>query len=322
MRKRISAEHLEQLRPVEDALKEAVLRQDSAAATTAMQTIQTILSPYGPKHYRILECRLWYFESVFDANDIATAESGFSGIAQRASPESALFIEASFFLALCLLRQKRIPEAKARLRLVFERLNTITSAETRQLRQKRFVERIEQEAVLTALIGTDAGVLRPDQIHQEAIKLVQMPEGELFDFLARALPYGTINLLSDVRTDTLLLLPPADRKLLPPPGHASQAPHVGKLVMAVLKRIGWKTFCDEESPLYKLWSKKITTVFSPAYFATWITATFVNWKIGVAPLAAGVVAIAMRYGAEEFCRITKPNSIMEARGPKGRKKNK
>jgi len=62
-------------------------------------------------------------------------------------------------------------------------------------------------------------------------------------------------------------------------------------------------------------------VYSSAYFATWITETFHNWKIGVPALAAGVVAIAMRYGAEEFCRTTKPDSIMEARGNRrGRRK--
>jgi len=62
--------------------------------------------------------------------------------------------------------------------------------------------------VLTALIGTEAGLLKPEQIHNEAVKMVQMPEGELFEFLARSLPYGTIGLLNDVRTETLLLLPP------------------------------------------------------------------------------------------------------------------
>jgi len=58
------------------------------------------------------------------------------------------------------------------------------------LRQKRFVERIEQESVLTALIGTEAGLLKPEQIHNEAVKMVQMPEGELFEFLARSCRTG------------------------------------------------------------------------------------------------------------------------------------
>jgi len=104
-----------------------------------------IAVPYGADHHRLLECRLWYFESVFDANDITTAESGFHGIAQRASAGSALFVEASFFIALCIFGRNEF-RRQGRFRVVFEQLNTITSAQTRQLRQKRFVERIEQES--------------------------------------------------------------------------------------------------------------------------------------------------------------------------------
>lgn len=313
MSKAIRPEHLKQLRPLEAELKQAVKLQEPEAAEAAMKAIQTLLAPYGSNHHRLLECRLWYFESQFDANHIFNAEAGFQGIATRAGAGTRLSLEALFFLGLCYLRQKRIPDAKTKFRKVFAKLNEITSSETRHLLQKRIIERIEQESVLTTLIDADDGPLKPQQIHDEAVKLVQKSEGELFELLAGALPYGSIKLLDDIRTDAILQLSTPDRKLLPAPGQANQAPHVGKLVFAVLKRVGWKTFCDGKSPIYKLWSQKMPAVYSATYFATSITETFHNWKIGLPCLAAGVTAIAMKYGAQEFCELTKPDSIMDAR---------
>jgi hypothetical protein len=320
MSKAIQQEHLKQLRPLEAKLKQAVKLQDAPAAETVMQAIQNLLAPYGSGHHRLLECRLWYFESQFDANHIAVAESGFKGITSRAGAGSRLRLEASFFLGLCYLRQKQVAKAKIEFHVVFAQLNNISSADTRHLLQKRILERIEQESVLSTLIGVDEGPLKPEQIHDEAIKLVQKPEGELFDLLARALPYGSIKLLEDVRTNALLQLSAPDRKLLPAPGQANQPAHVGKLVFAVLKRVGWKTLCDKKSPLFKLWSEKVPAVYSAAYFATSVTQTFHNWRIGLPCLAAGVAAIAMKYGAQEFCDLAKPDSIMDARR-KGVSKN-
>jgi len=220
----------------------------------------------------------------------------------------------------CFLRQKRVSEAKPLFRTVFRKWNQISSPGTRNLLQKRIIERIEEESVLTSLIGFNEGPLKPDRIHEEAIKLIQMPEGELLELLARALPYEFITLLNDVRTDAYLQFSTPDRTLLPAPGQATGAPHVGKLVLAVLKRVGWKTLCDRKSPLYKLWSEKVSTVYSAAYFATSIAQTCQDWKIGVQLLAAGVTAIAMKYGAQEFCELTRPDSTMDSRRKKEPKK--
>jgi hypothetical protein len=88
--------------------------------------------------------------------------------------------------------------------------------------------------------------------------------------------------------------------------------------LAVLKRVGWKTLCDQKSPIHKLWSEKVPTVYSATYFATSVTKTFQDWKIGLPFLAAGVVAVAMKYGAQEFCELTKPDSIMDARRKKAK----
>lgn len=115
MSKALRPEHLKQLRPLETELKQAVKLQEPQTAEAAMKAIQVLLTPYGSTHHRLLECRLWYFESQFDANYLSNAESGFQGIATRARDGTRLSLEALFFLGLCYLRQKRTPEAKGKI---------------------------------------------------------------------------------------------------------------------------------------------------------------------------------------------------------------
>src|SRR4051812_44161865 len=107
----IRPEHLKRLRPLEAKLKAAVRAGSVSNATALMHEIQDLLSPYG-HHSRLLECRLWYFESVLNANQVSIAESGFQGINKRANKGSRLYLESSFFVAVCLLRQKKVREAK------------------------------------------------------------------------------------------------------------------------------------------------------------------------------------------------------------------
>jgi hypothetical protein len=313
MGRAIAKKHLKQLQPLEAELKRLVKLHQEDAAELVFTQIQKLLQPYGVNHPRLLECRLWYFESQFDANHIANAESGFTGIVARASRSSRLRVEALMFLGLCYLRQKRTRDAKAKFKEVFQQLDKIKSTQTRQLFQKRVIERIEQECLLTAIIGVEEGPMKPERILQEAEKLAEKSADEIVELLARNLPYGSVQLLNNVRNDAILQLRDADRKLLAAPEQASRPAQIGNLVFSVLKRVGWKTFCDPESPIYKLWSKKIPKELNHAYFASSIVQSFNNWKIGLPLLAAGVVAIAMKYTAQEFCELTKPGSIMDTR---------
>jgi hypothetical protein len=259
---------------------------------------------------------LWYFETLLDTNQTANAEAGFYGIRNKANKQTRLYLEASFFLAICYLRQKRIREAKPLLRGVLAGLNKEQTAPTRQFLQKRIIERIEEESILVELIGTGCGELKEKQIQDLTVELVKLTEDEVLDLLGRNIPYEAFKLLQDMRADAILQLSVPDRKLLPAPGFATGERAVGKRAFAVLKRIGWKTLCDSKSPLYVLWAKNVKEVYSTSYFSAAIVQAFNNWRIGIPFLAAGVSAIAMRYAAEEFCLSTKPDSIMEIRRKK------
>lgn len=125
-----------------------------------------------------------------------------------------------------------------------------------------------------------------------------------------------MNLLSEIRNFSLLQLPAPDRKLLPPPEKAEEPKNIGRTTFALLKRIAWKTFCKEDSPIYKLWSKKSPKVFNEGYFAAAVISTMGDYRIGISLLASGLAALAMKYTAEEFCGLSKPKGLMIGRGDK------
>lgn len=92
--------------------------------------------------------------------------------------------------------------------------------------------------------------------------------------------------------------------------------HIGKTTFAVLRRIGWKTFCAPDSSIYKLWSKRVPEVFNEGYFSAAAVGTLADFRIGLPILASGLAALAMRYSAEEFCEMAKPKNLMIGRDEK------
>ena len=112
------------------------------------------------------------------------------------------------------------------------------------------------------------------------------------------------------RDYSILLLPKADQKLLPTTKTTEKPRNLGKKTFALLRRIAWKTFCRPDSSIFKLWSSRIPKIYNEAYFASAIASTFASWKIGLPLLASGIVALVMKYSAEEFCELAKPKGLM------------
>jgi hypothetical protein len=228
-----------------------------------------------------------------------------------ASIRTRLHLEASSLLAVCYLRQKNFGDAKRLIRDVISNINNIKSDRTRRAFQKRLIERIEEECIFVELIGSGDGSLDVEEIHSKAVLLLQRSsDDEILRLIGNSIPVSGVRLLTDVRNFSIKQLPESDQKLLPPPQASSESKRLGKTVFAALKRIGWKTFCDPDSTIYKMWSKKVPQVFDQKYFAAAVISTMGNFRIGIPLLASGVVALVMKSTAEEFCNMAKPKGIM------------
>lgn len=304
------------LRPLEKQLQVAVAKSEVDLAIELASKIQDLF-PQDRKHHRLLRAKLWLFEACIDANRLNIAEKGLIGISQLASPSTRIALEAGGLLAIVYLRQKKVASAKAAIAEVILKINNITSDVTRHQFQQRLISRIEEECILSELIGTADSALEIDEIQAEAIRLIQsQDEAKILEIIGSTVPTSSIKLLNDVHQFSILRLPAPDRKLLAAPPNVQERQKIGKTAFSMLRRIAWKTFCKPSSPIFKLWSKQTPEVFNKGYFSAAVITTFNDFRIGLPMLAGGVAALVMKYSAEEFCELAKPKGFMIKRDEK------
>lgn len=312
---KLTEDQLIKLKPLEIKLKNAVRSGDTDRAIEIATKIQGLFPREWRTHHRLLRAKLWAFESCLDANRISYAQRGFIGIRKLSGSNTRLYLEASSLLAVCHLRSKDTSSAKTLIKEVIEKINNIGSVRTKHQFQKRLIERIEEECILTELIGTNDVPMNVDEIEAKAILLIQHnSDVEIFKLIGNSVPTASINLLRDVRTYSLNQLPAPDRKLLPSPEKSEEPKKIGKTTFAIIKRIAWKTICNPDSTIYKLWKNRIPKVFNEGYFSAAVVTTMGDFKIGIPLLASGISALVMKYTAEEFCDISKPKGLMIDRG--------
>jgi hypothetical protein len=318
MAKKLTDHQKEVLREYEPVLERSRRTGDLVSAEKAILTIQAQFLEQR-SHFRLLNAKLYYYEVLLDAGKTEDAMKGFESVYLRAGKGTRIYLEASSFLGICALRLKKLDEAKKHIRYVVNNTKHIDSVERRQQFYKRFIDRLEEECVLSQLIGEERGSMDTDEIHLHAIELVKKSDSELLENIARSLPHQTKAIVSEVRSYSINLVPLTDRKLLPPPRPEIPDSELGRKALAALKRIGWRSFCDKESGLYKLWKDRAPKIFNQGYFASSIVTTLAEWRIGLPQLAAGIVATAMRFGCAEFCTQFKPDGLMIPRSEKPRK---
>jgi len=314
--RKLTSSQLTELRPLEIELRRAVAVGDSDSAMQIALKIQAIF-PNERSHHRLLRAKLWAYEACVDANRLAFAESGLIGIRKLSARSTRLYLEAGALLAIVLLRQHKILDAKEIIRDVIGGINNITSDKTRTQFQKRFIGRIEEECILVELVGSGSEQLNVTDVHHKAVLLIQQStDDEILTLIGDHVPLAGVQLFSEVRNYSIQQLPPPDRKLLPSP-QASESPrNIGKTAFAILRRVAWKTFCKPSSPIFELWSNRIPKVFNEGYFSAAAITALGELRIGIPMLASGLAALAMKYTAEEFCELSKPKGIMISLGEK------
>lgn len=301
---------LKEVRELEAQLQVAMETSDADGAIQIATQLQTVFGA-NRKHHRLLRTKLFAFEACLDANRVSYAERGFIGIRQLSNPTTRIYLEASSLLAICLLRDKKIPESKKLLEEVISKINNIASDRSRHQFQQKLVQRIEEECILTELIGTSTAQLDLNEIETETATIFKTLSNEkILRLIGNQIPAAGINLLNEVRDFSLKQLPPPDRRLLPPPESMVDPEVIGRTTFALMRRIAWKTFCKPSSPIYKLWAGRIPKVFNEGYFSAAVVSTFADFKIGLPLLASGIAALVMKYSAEEFCSMAKPIGLM------------
>lgn len=280
-------------------------------ARTHMSAIQKAFLD-DREHSRVQGAKNWYAECLLDAGKTLEAKRFFESIRECSNNNTRVYIEATTFLGICYLRAKEYDAAKELFRFVIKSARTIKSTASRVQYYKRLESRIQDECILSQLIGGDVPDFDVKEIHDEAVKLIQQntSEDELLEYVGNALPNSVQSTVDDITDFSRKQLSHADRRRLASPSKETSKKELGKRAVAVIKRIGWKIFCDEDSEIYKLWNTKAPEVFGVSYFAQGIKHAMEDWKIGSMQVAIGLTAIALKYTCQEFCSIFKPESLM------------
>lgn len=323
----VNKQQKERLKALETRLRHCLKSGQVELAIEITTDIQSIFADDRGNH-RLLKAKLWCFETCLLANRHSYAEMGLIGVCGLASDDTKLILEAKVLLAVCYIRQKRYVEAKPLLKDVLKKVDRIESPRSRHLFQKKLMQRLEEECVLSELIGADEPPLDVDKVHQQAVYLLKhSSQDQIVAVIAASLPEKARLALTDVRTFALLQMSAPDVKLLGAPQDSIAPKALGGRTLGLLKRIVWRSFCSPDSGVYKAWSKKLPEVFGPGYMAASLVASFKDWRIGIPMLASGVLASIMKSSAHEFCEWAKPAAFMtdrkeiEAQGPARKRKS-
>jgi hypothetical protein len=310
--------HQKSILPIlEAALRSAVDDSDHERAIIEANKIQSLFKD-DRSHYRLLRAKLLCFEASLDANSLSYAEAGLLGVKRLSTCPSKIYVEASALLTVCFLRKKKNDEAKKTISEVLGKLNCIKSDLRRNQLQKRFKDRVEAECILSGLIDNKAGVLNIEAVHDRAVDLLQSGSSDtaLFEFLAQATPPGGKALLRNIQDHSRVQMNTSDQKLLYPPTRDEAPSKEGKKVFSIIGRVFWKALCHPNGRIHKLWAAKMPEIYEKGYFAAAIVTALKEWQIGSSLFASGVVAIAMKQSAGEFCRLTKPKGLIIDLGDK------
>lgn len=316
MSRKLPEKTLVKLRELEPKLRRAAKYGQFNEAERIIKEIQRHFVN-DRSHCRILQAKNWYFQAALEDNRIDYAISGFESVRVRANENTRTYLEATVLLGICYLRKKEIDAAKKYIREAILSINNVPSDQRRNQLQRRIVERVEFESILGQLSMDSPDHIDPDKLHEEAVKLLKTKsDEEIFGLIGASVPQDALKLIEGIKDYSIKLLPIRDQKLLAPTGPLSNVTF-GKKVVETVKRIGWRAICDPNSQIYNLWKNQVPEVFNKGYFASAIAATCAKFSIGLPILAVGVVAILMKYSAEEFCERFQPRDIMIYRTEKG-----
>lgn len=298
---------------LEPKLKGCVRTGDIDAAKRYMNEIQCILKPNG-YNSRLMKNKNYLFEAALEAGNIEFAISGLIGVRNNSSIASRIYLESTSLLAICYVRKNDIPIAQKFVDETIKRIKNIKSDELRREFYDSFLNRIDDEMILSKSKEELDGFLDSEQIHNESIVLIQSKsEDELYELIGNAIPEKTIEYIGLFQKHNLQLLPPADRKFLPQPVSRGRKGEFGKKFTLALKRVVWKCLCDQKSDLYQAWSQGLAIVHDKKYISCAVVTTLADNKIGSAMIAASIIALAVRFGVNVFCELFEPETIMDKR---------
>ena len=302
------------LSTLEPALRTAAQRGDVESAKKLAVDLQQVLRPTG-HHMRLFQSKTRLFEAALEAGEVSWAIEGFRGIRATVAKSTRLYLEVTALLAICHLRNGNVELAKPFMAEVLANTDVIKSDYQRGNFKRGLIDRFDEEAVLASLRDCGLDELDPVDIEADAGQLIQSDtEDEMFLKIGESVPEKAVDILLRIDEFALKQLPKGDLKYLPGPKLRKERREVGKIVFSSLKRNLWRSFCDPDSEIYKVWFHEgMSLVLNRKYIGVAVVASLSGLGIGIKALAVSVTALVIKFGIEVFCDMYKPAPLMDVR---------
>jgi hypothetical protein len=307
----IQKEKLNRLIP---ALKRAALNGNINSAKAIINDLKDLLKATG-RETKLMELKCYLFEAYMEADEIDFAISGFSGIKQKTNKNTRIHLEATSLLAICYLRTNNIDKAEPLIKEVIRNDKVIKSEARRTEFRKNIIQRFDEEGTLFAIKGLGHETMDAKEIQNEAGNVLKhFIEDEIYIKIGENVPENAIAVLFRIDDFSKKQLPSAERKRLPSPTEAIDKEKVGKTLFSSVRRTIYKSICNPESDIYKVWyNEGFKLVLNKYYLGTAISSVFINLGIGIKSIAIFVAALIIKFGLEVYCEKYKPDGIMEMR---------
>lgn len=308
---KLSESQRSRLGRLEPELRSAVRSGDYERAKRLLADIQAVLRPSGHET-RLMQAKVWLFEAAMESGHLRVAESGLTGIRQRMAPRTRLHLEATALLAICYLRRKDIAKAEPLMAEVLRNDSVISSERKRWQFRVRMISRFEQEGIVAALVGGDPEPLNVDKVQDAAGQMVRTrSEEEILATVGREVPQEVVKVLLRIHEFASRQLPVREQRLLPSAKTVAENVAIGRTITDAMKRVVWRSLCDPESDVYKMWcTNGMMAVLDRKMIAGAVVAMLAGMKIGAYTLAVAVAALVFKMGLEVFCEVARPNGVL------------
>lgn len=311
---KLTDEQKKKLAILEPMLREAADSRDFEKAREVTARIQAVLRPTGHET-RLMQAKNRLFEVAMESGNLRTAISGFIGVRQKVNSKTRLYLEATSLLAICYLRNKDLDSARPYMIEALKCEKNISSENRRSELKVALAKRFDNEALLASMVSDTQEYLDIDKIQTEAGKLISSKhEDEILELLGANVPEGALDFVKNVHKESQGLLTYEERKRLPSPAAFEERSKLGKGVLLAFQAVVWRSLCDKDSEVYKMWfTNGMQAVLDKKYITVAIVSALSGLKIGIYAVAVYISALLIKIGIETFCNVYKPENIMGLR---------
>lgn len=311
---KLTDEQKKKLAILEPMLRETADARDFEKAKEVTARIQSVLRPTGHET-RLMQAKNRLFEVAMESGNLTTAISGFIGVRNKVDRRTRLYLEATSLLAICFLRKKDLNSARPYMIEALKCEKNISSENKRSEFKVALAKRFDNEALLASMVVETQEHLDIDKIQEDAGRLISSKhEDEILELLGSNVPEGAFHFVKNVHKESQGLLTYEERKRLPTPAAFKERKKLGKGVWHAFQTVIWRSLCDKESEVYKMWfTNGMQAVLDKKYIATSIVSALAGLKIGIYAVAVYITALLIKIGIETFCNVYKPENIMDLR---------